>query len=540
MIGQGTLKDISAAELLLKGYAEELTGVLYLKRDEILKELYLKDGKFVWAVSNSDVDMIENILISENKVEAQTINLLKSESKNKADLGKSLVEKGILSFEEFVSYSKEQLDKILTSVLKWSDGVYYFSNDVREEAYISLEINLKEYIFSFIREKLDMGYVWTKIGSLQEELEQTKDQGLIEKFNLTKGELELFDKFTGDLSIEIISLNFPGMAKEDILKTIFFFITAGLLIEKSDDSYNTNNESVLISKNSTQTNDELVNEDIFNEEPDNINFEKNDDIKEFFSSEDDTSKKDMGYDDLDFISEEEIIPEKKGIPLSEQLLDEMNREDSRKKGKLVNIILLLVLVLFVISGLIFVLLQPEDKSKSVSNVKSRSDIVEISEKNVKKKKEIETDIKSKTELPSRVKDIAVEKKSQPIKTNYKEVSKSRKGAKESINPFDKFNRGNLKEAGEIWKNNILAHNKRFSILLEMDCMDISVRDAFIHTQKSEKFFILNISRNGRQCYLVLFGIFKDKQMAEKSLNSVPKYFWSQSNPPKVINLKEYL
>ncbi len=90
----------------------------------------------MWAVSNSDVDMLENILVSENKVDAQTISLLKSESKNMVDLGKSLVEKGILSFEEFVSYSKDQLDKILTSVLKWSDGVYYFSKDVPAETYI--------------------------------------------------------------------------------------------------------------------------------------------------------------------------------------------------------------------------------------------------------------------------------------------------------------------------------------------------------------------------------------------------------------------
>ena len=82
MIEQGTLKDITAAELLLQGFSENLTGVLYLKREEILKELYLREGKLVWANSNSDVDMLENVLVSENKVDAQTISLLKSESKN--------------------------------------------------------------------------------------------------------------------------------------------------------------------------------------------------------------------------------------------------------------------------------------------------------------------------------------------------------------------------------------------------------------------------------------------------------------------------
>ncbi len=33
MIEQGTLKDITATELLLQGFSENLTGVLYLKRE---------------------------------------------------------------------------------------------------------------------------------------------------------------------------------------------------------------------------------------------------------------------------------------------------------------------------------------------------------------------------------------------------------------------------------------------------------------------------------------------------------------------------
>jgi len=532
MIEQGTLKDSSAAELLLKGYAEELTGVLYLKRDEILKELYMKEGKFVWAVSNSDVDMIENVLVSENKVDAQTINLLKGESKNKVDLGKALVEKGVLSFEEFVGYSKEQLDKILTSVLKWSDGVYYFSNDVPAEAYISLDINLKDYIFSFIREKLDMGFVWTRIGSLQEELMQTHDQGLIEKFDLTKEELELFDKFIGDLSIEMISLDFPEMAKEDILKTIYFFIIAGLLIEKSDNPIESIDKSVLVSDTDNRPNDNLVDEDIFNESIDSIDFDKSSDVKEFSALEG-ISENERGYDDLNFISEEEIFSEEKGISLSEQLLSEMDKED-KKKGKLINIVLLLVLALFIISGLIFVLLQPKKNDKPNPSINDKSDVIEISEKDVKNKKEIKTKIKPV------IKSSNKKKESKQIEDSNNKISKTIVNTEISINPFDKFNQGKLKESGELWRKKILTHNKRFSILLEMDCMNVSVKNAFKNTNKSEIFFILNIYRNEKQCYLVLFGIFKDKQAAESSLNSVPEYFWSQPNPPKVIDLKEYL
>lgn len=542
MIEQGTLKEISASELLLKGFAEGLTGVLYLKREEILKELYLRDGKLVWAVSNSDVDMLENIIVSENKVDAQTISLLKSESKSLVELGKSLVEKGILSFEEFVGYSKDQLDKILTSVLKWSDGVYYFSKDVPAETYISLEINLKEYIYNFIKDKLDMGFVWTRIGSLQEELEKTRDEGLIEKFDLSKEELELFDKFLGDLSIEMISLNFPGMAKEEILKTIYFFMTAGLLIEKSENLHDSHGESILLSDKDEKDNSSLFNEDEISEDIEKINLEAPEDIKNVIESEI-VEIDEKPVQDLIFTQKEEIIPEKKDISLSDQLLEEMRNDEGKKKSKLINILLVLILLLFVIAGFIFVVLSPEDRARFIPGLGSDPEITEISEKNIEseKKKDVipipdqeVTDNKVKSSKKEIKKENLTEKKI--IEKKPEKVNK----VKQVVDPFEKFHQGKLKESGILWKKKILSQSSRFSILLELDCMKISVMNAYKKSENSEKFFILNIDRGDRQCFLVLFGIYPDKNSAEKSLNSVPKYFWKQTNPPKVLDLSVYL
>ncbi len=548
MIEQGTLKDITAAQLLLKAFSEDLNGVLYLKREEILKELYLKDGKLVWAVSNSDVDMLENILVSENKVDAQTISLLKSESKNMVDLGKSLVEKGILSFEEFVSYSKNQLDKILTSVLKWSDGVYYFSKDVPAETYISLEINPKDYIYNFIKNQLDMGFIWTRIGSLQEELEQTKDETLIEKFDLSMEELELFDKFMGDLSIEMISLNFPGMAKEEILKTIYFFMLAGLLIEKSDHLHESPGESILISDKDQKINDEVFNKDAISEDIEKINldvpvFEESVIPEENYKIEEDDSH------DLSFTSVDNDIPEKKEISLSDQLLDEIKKEDSKKKSKLINVFLVLILMLFIIAGLIFIFLSPEDRAKIIPGFGNEPEVADISD-NLKptevKEKKIIINPGDET-IDKNVADgkVQVEKESPPESNEKKKVERKTEPVKiknitPEIDPFEKLRQRKLSEAGKIWKNKILSQSNRFSILLEMDCMKASVMNAYKQSGNSREFLILNINRGNRQCYLVLFGIYTDKNSAESFLKTVPQYFWNQENPPKVLDLTPYL
>ncbi len=542
MIEQGTLKEISASELLLKGFAEELTGVLYLKREEILKELYLRDGKLVWAVSNSDVDMLENILVSENKVDAQTISLLKSESKSLVDLGKSLVEKGILSFEEFVGYSKDQLDKILSSVVKWSDGVYYFSKDVPAETYISLEINLKEYIYDFIKNKLDMGFVWTRIGSLQEELEKTKDEGLIEKFDLSQEELELFDKFLGDLSIEMISLNFPGMAKEEILKTIYFFMTAGLLIEKSENLHEFQGESILLSDKDEKENESLFNKDEISEDIEKIDLDPPTETEDVIPSQI-VELDEISSPEPVFSQKENIVPEKKDISLSDQLLEEIKTEESKKKSKLINVLLILILFVFIIAGFIFIVLSPEDRAKFIPGFGNDTDITEISEKKIepeKKKRNLPATEKKISEMNNGPEKKEVSKDPTQKKEIIKKIPKNTKKAKPVPDPFAMFHKGRLSESGLLWKKKILSQGGRFSILLEMDCMKGSVLNAYKQSEKSEKFFILNFKRGDRQCYLVLFGIYPDKTSAERSLNSVPKYFWKQENPPKVLDLSVYL
>ncbi|MCK4890757.1 MAG: hypothetical protein KAS97_12555 [Candidatus Aminicenantes bacterium] len=137
------------------------------------------------------------------------------------------------------------------------------------------------------------------------------------------------------------------------------------------------------------------------------------------------------------------------------------------------------------------------------------------------KKEVDKDSLSKEEI--------VKKKPEPVKK-----------IKPAVDPFDKFHQGKLTESGILWNKKILSQKNRFSILLEMDCMKVSVMNAYKKSENSEKFFILNITRGNRQCFLVFFGIYPDNDSAERALNSVPKYFWKQANPPKVLDLSVYL
>jgi len=75
----------------------------------------------------------------------------------------------------------------------------------------------------------------------------------------------------------------------------------------------------------------------------------------------------------------------------------------------------------------------------------------------------------------------------------------------------------------------------------MDCLKESVRNAYRQLESKEGFFLLNkTSRDGRGCYLVLWGKYRTADEAALGMRQVPDYFMKQSNPPTVIELEPYL
>ncbi len=75
----------------------------------------------------------------------------------------------------------------------------------------------------------------------------------------------------------------------------------------------------------------------------------------------------------------------------------------------------------------------------------------------------------------------------------------------------------------------------------MDCLKASVRLAYSQLDNKESFFLLSkTSRDGRRCWLVLWGRYRTQDEAALGMKLLPEYFMKQSNPPSVIELEPYL
>lgn len=232
---KGSLKDTPVIKLLLTVFEQTLTGILYIKKDDVLKVLYFNRGKIIWAISNSDEDKLENILAAKDVVDPVTIRKVKSESRVSESIGKLLVEKGLITLEELIDCSKDQLRHIIVSTLKWQTGGFQFVKDAPPERLLSLDLSVTEFIIQYILDEVDISDIWKEIGSLQLELIKNPDEEKIARYNLSDKQSELLNSFDGERRLESILSRYSGGHRESLLKIIYFFLISDLLIKKAFD-----------------------------------------------------------------------------------------------------------------------------------------------------------------------------------------------------------------------------------------------------------------------------------------------------------------
>jgi hypothetical protein len=229
---KGSLKETPPIKLLLTIFEQRLTGILSIKRESIQKILYFKKGSLVWAHSNSEYDGLGNILVSRNVVATKNIERVKKMIDTPDGLGKALVEKGLLTLEELIETSKDQLEGIAASVLTWQEGDFRFVREDPPERLLSLEIDITDFIRDNILNKLDIGYIRQQIGSVEAEFVKNPDNQKIKKYHPTDKQLQMLDCFNGATSLETILSRYPEANRESVLKIVYYYLMAEILLDE--------------------------------------------------------------------------------------------------------------------------------------------------------------------------------------------------------------------------------------------------------------------------------------------------------------------
>ncbi|MCX6557506.1 MAG: hypothetical protein NTW95_08790 [Candidatus Aminicenantes bacterium] len=555
---KGNLSETAPLKLLLVMDEHNQTGILYFRKNEILKVFYLNQGKISWAISSDEEDKIEHILLAKKLVNPDALAPFLAGNKISETFGKILVENGLISLETLINASRDQLMHIATSVLFWNSGSYQLESESPPTRLVSLELEIAPLVYNYILAHMDVNIIWEEIGSLSGELQQSAANEKIFQYNLDAEQQEVFNCFREPQRPETVLLRFPAERKHTILKILYFLVVAGLLVKKEADimaALNFNELDSLFGHEQPEAPVEvnveippMINETEIKDIPIHGFPEaaKSESITEVSLSEipELEPKTDMAPKVKPRETPIPVRPERR-LPRIQPLLPE------KQKSRWVSVSFISLALAAVVIALFMWFnratgnpeLEPVGE-RPVSRARQKPAV----KPDANKAEQILKAENGATE-PDRTTTQAqaqapVEKKANaPLTTTpagKKAVAPTPTVPATDAEARKAFSAGRFSAAGDLWRRELVSDKFDFSILLEMDCLEQSVNSAYGQVTDKENFFILNRVKAGRTCWLVLWGKFRTQNEAQQNLKLIPEYFFKQSEPPTVVELAPYL
>lgn len=156
----GRLETRGLARILASLCRRGETGLLVLRRGPEEKTIHLKEGRVVFATSNSPADSLTNYLLSRGIVGVSEIEQVERRLLSGKRLGTMLVETGALAKGEMGRYVQLHLEEIVHSVFAWEEGQYRFEDgELPRIEDLGLKITLENLVLTGVRRVRD----WSRI-----------------------------------------------------------------------------------------------------------------------------------------------------------------------------------------------------------------------------------------------------------------------------------------------------------------------------------------------------------------------------------------
>lgn len=131
----GSIQTISLPGIIQLLCSEAKTGFLKVRRNNLEYQVFLLEGKIVYAVQALKEAKLGHYLVQDGIISMETLYAaLKTARSQKIAVGKILVDQGHISFETLKKYIHKQILEIFCHIFEWETGEYQF---------IDSEYNLK-------------------------------------------------------------------------------------------------------------------------------------------------------------------------------------------------------------------------------------------------------------------------------------------------------------------------------------------------------------------------------------------------------------
>ena len=208
---KGDLETSSVPELLRSLLASRETGVLTFRRGDLVKAVYIREGRVIYGTSNDPDERLGESLLVRGKITArqylQASNMIRPERR----LGAILVEMEAVDPEELVPAVEQHVRDILLDLICWNRGDYELvmkdvdPRDVELANVVTLNLSTENLILEGIRQCRAWSQVLRGIGGdIGAVPLQADNSELLYKLELTSEEQEVLAQVNGRSSVEQI------------------------------------------------------------------------------------------------------------------------------------------------------------------------------------------------------------------------------------------------------------------------------------------------------------------------------------------------
>lgn len=499
---KGDLRDASPILLLFRVHERGLTGILHLRQDETQKVLYFHRGRFTWAISNAAVDRLETVLIQGGRCTREAVEALGSLPTGE-HVGKALVEAGVVTLEELIAGSRDQLKGIVASVLFWNRGSYQFTLDPPPEKIVSLDLEIPVLVWEILSSGAPMDPIWKVIGSLQIELVADAERAASGLYTLPSHLKATLERFSTPARLETAIARLAHEEKMPVVQAVYFLLAAGLL-KRTDSPPPPPVRAV--EKTAEAVESEFA--------------------ARYYSAE--------GHDE--------------SAPPPSAPLDEENMVPSSPRRPLA----LLVILALLLGGLLFLALRqflrpphvggdPLPPARQTSARRTPRPVVPVAEG--RDKASLPAVPASDTASPPKA-DNPLPQSPEPqpsasLPTPPATTVTTPPAQATVKTPLALFQAGDYPAAARGWASALRGKGKRYAVLLEMICDPRWIREAYDLLPQKEDFFILEKTRTGRACYVIFFGAASSEAEARARLAALPQTLWNRRDPPEIVELARY-
>ncbi len=228
---QGMLTTTCLPDLLRRIYTERRGGELILTQGTVKKQIYFELGQIVFAASNRKEDRIGEALVRHGKLTREQLDQFLGTLGRGRHLGKALVERGVISDRELITYVTFQLIDIIYSLFTWTIGSYELAEGEQNRApeELKLKFSTATIILEGVRRIEDFDIIRRGLGDLNRLITPSASPLLrLQSIALKPIERQVLDLVTQPMDILRVLIN-NHEAPQKTLQALYGLLSVGLL-----------------------------------------------------------------------------------------------------------------------------------------------------------------------------------------------------------------------------------------------------------------------------------------------------------------------